>query len=85
MAHGVRAPYYNIVSVYGDEGTEYMAIVTYHNSNTEARSTLWTTRKDQAYQFESLTAAANTIEEKELVNEFLIDEIKIVEMHDSAE
>ena len=85
MAHGVRASYYNISSINEAEGTEYMAIVTYHNSNTDVRSTLWTTRKDQAYQFESLTAAANTIEEKDFVEEFLRDEIKIVEMYDSTE
>lgn len=79
MAHGVRAPYYNIVSVHGDNGTEFMAIVTYHNSEMKAESLHWTTRKDQAYKFATFTAAAAEIEDRELVNEFLTDDIKIVE------
>lgn len=79
MAHGVRAPYYNIVSVHGDEGTEYMAIVTYHNSEIDVESLHWTTSKAHAYKFPTFTAAAAEIEDRELVNEFLTDDIKIVE------
>lgn len=79
MTHGVRAPYYNIISVHGDEGTEYMAIVTYHNSEMNIESMCWTTSKAHAYKFATFTAAAAEIEDRELVNEFLTDDIKIVE------
>ena len=79
MAHGVRAPYYNIVSTNTNDDTEYLALVTYHNSETDAESLHWTTWKDQAYKFATFTAVATFIEDKELIDDFLKDKIMIVE------